>query len=360
MYFITLILTYYVVAHFHYVLSMGAVFALFAGFYYWTPKILGLIYNDFLGKIHFWTLFVGVSLLLHFNNILLFDQLNIEKFFFIDKKFISNFSNKNLLVLESEAQLKSVMPNGEKTHFKLYFNNIALSKRDIYKQLRNKSGIYLFINNITDDKYIGSSIVLSRRMTSHFYHGSIKVDQKDTKNILYRAMIKYKLENFSLAILEFCKSDVLEAAKLEQKWIDFYKPKYNILKIAGSSSGFRHSIETINKIKESFQGKNHPKFGSKLSIETKKAIAEGIKEFYRYHVHQAKGKKGVLSKQYGIGGKLVFCYSNNNKELFFPSINATKQYFKVRWSKIKNILDSNNYIIFNGEKWKFKSIPKKN
>jgi cytochrome c oxidase subunit 1 len=54
--------TYYVVAHFHYVLSMGAVFALFAGFYYWAPKILGRNYNDFLGKIHFWTLFVGVNL----------------------------------------------------------------------------------------------------------------------------------------------------------------------------------------------------------------------------------------------------------------------------------------------------------
>ena len=62
MYFIRLFLTYYVVAHFHYVLSMGAVFALFAGFYYWSPKILGLIYNDFLGKIHFWTLFIGVNL----------------------------------------------------------------------------------------------------------------------------------------------------------------------------------------------------------------------------------------------------------------------------------------------------------
>ena len=53
--------TYYVVAHFHYVLSMGAVFALFAGFYFWTPKILGKTYNESLGRIHFWTLFIGVN-----------------------------------------------------------------------------------------------------------------------------------------------------------------------------------------------------------------------------------------------------------------------------------------------------------
>ena len=54
--------TYYVVAHFHYVLSMGAVFALFSAWYFWVPKILGLDYNVLLGKVHFWILFLGVNL----------------------------------------------------------------------------------------------------------------------------------------------------------------------------------------------------------------------------------------------------------------------------------------------------------
>ncbi|WP_377889410.1 cytochrome c oxidase subunit I [Alkalihalobacillus sp. R86527] len=54
--------SYFVVAHFHYVIVGGVIFGLFAGFYYWWPKIFGTVLNEFLGKLHFWLFFIGFHL----------------------------------------------------------------------------------------------------------------------------------------------------------------------------------------------------------------------------------------------------------------------------------------------------------
>ncbi len=54
--------TYYVVAHFHYTMSMGALFGIFCAFYYWFGKMSGRVYSEFLGKLHFWLTFIGVNL----------------------------------------------------------------------------------------------------------------------------------------------------------------------------------------------------------------------------------------------------------------------------------------------------------
>jgi cytochrome c oxidase subunit I len=54
--------TYYIVAHFHYVLFGGALMGLFAGFYYWWPKVFGKMLNEKIGKIHFWVMLIGMHL----------------------------------------------------------------------------------------------------------------------------------------------------------------------------------------------------------------------------------------------------------------------------------------------------------
>lgn len=312
---------------------MGAVFALFAAWYFWIPKMIGVVYEFKLAKMHFWALFVGVNV----KGKMVFDS--------IGKRFVSNNSNN------PENNKDPFQHN----NFELNFDNIESNKRNISKNLKNKAGVYLFRNKITNDFYVGSSITLSKRMAVHFYNASSK---KDTNIILYRAMKKYELKNFSLHIIKFCFPDVFICSDLEQKWINKFKPRYNTLKIAGSSSGFRHSIETINKLKELFKKENHPKYGSVSSPETRQAISEGIKNFYRAHSHPSKGLKGKLSPQYGIGGQFVFLYNKTGKELIFPSINGARQHFKVRWTTIKNNLDKGNWVTLQGEEWVIQSVPR--
>jgi len=73
--------TYHVVAHFHYVSSLGAVFGIFAGSYYRLEKIIGLTYSETLGKIHFWITFIGANLTsgpMHFSGLISLAQIKFN------------------------------------------------------------------------------------------------------------------------------------------------------------------------------------------------------------------------------------------------------------------------------------------
>ena len=215
----------------------------------------------------------------------------------------------------------------------------------------------MLINRITGDTYVGSSVDLRDRMKRYIHETK---STKTTTIIIHRALRKYGLSNFSLIILTFCKSDVKTCLKLEQIALNLFKPVYNILTIAGSSQGFKHSAETIAKLKE-LSGENHPKYGTFHSEDSKKAISKSVKIYLDTFGHHNKGKTGELAPQYGIGGSLVYIYNADTIELVksFSSINAAQKFLRVRFDTVKSNLDTKipikgKYIT---EKWILTSKP---
>ena len=128
------------------------------------------------------------------------------------------------------------------------YSNADKDKSIIYEENKNKSGIYRWNNLITSKSYIGSSISLSNRFSNYYSLAYLKRRVGKGSSIIYNSLLKHGYNNFSLDILEYCESSVL--IKREQYYLDTLKPKYNILKIAGSSLGYKHSSDTLLKFKE--------------------------------------------------------------------------------------------------------------
>ena len=356
--------TYYVVAHFHYVLSMGAVFGLFSGFYYWTPKIVGKTYNEFLGNVHFWLLFIGVKgiiqilyyLIICIIMRLLSKSISINEIVDRDLKDIdSNDIDDLTLINKLNILPKLKAPNPNKGKNKIIYeklNNIQAeakfidikeSRSDILLNIKDKGGVYMFFNLINGNCYIGSSVNLARRFRIHLSSvGSVKLP-------LPLAINKYGLNNFVFLILQYCDRIEDVCLGLEQHYLDLFKPKYNILKIAGSSQGFKHSPETLAKLKIRYAGKLHPRFNTKVSEQQKMLTSIALKNYFAEHGH--KGKKDLLATQFFGSGTKIVMKSENGDILSFPSINATRKQFRVRFSTISLNVDQNKPILIKGVKW---------
>lgn len=191
------------------------------------------------------------------------------------------------------------------------YENAYYMKKDIINENIGKSGIYMWTNLLTGDIYIGQSGDLSKRFRKYFTLSYLKSKESF---IISRALIKYGYNNFSVSILEYCdKPDLLGR---EQYYLDKLDPQYNILKIAGSSLGYKHSQESKDKkskalkgvyvgIKSALFGRNHteetklkmslkrggkdnPLYGKTHSEETKELIRQ--KALNRKHLRETKDK----------------------------------------------------------------------
>ena len=377
--------TYYVVAHFHYVLSMGAVFGLFSGFYYWIPKIVGKTYNEFLGNIHFWILFIGVKgiiqILIYFLISIIFVNVgsilgNAYKFVFLLIKKSHNLLSKSISINELIVrELKDLdsndiddftlinklnelptpkAPNPKKGKNKIIFeklNNIQAeakfidikeSKSDILLNIKDKSGVYMFFNLINGNYYIGSSINLARRFRIHLNSiDSVKLP-------LPIAINKYGPNNFVFLILQYCDRIEDVCLGLEQHYLDLYKPKYNLLKIAGSSQGFKHSPETLAKLQNMYADKLYPKYKTKASEQQKMLTSISLNKYLVEHGYPNKDKKCLATE---VMSTKIIMKNENGELLSFPSINATRKHFRVRFSTISLNVDQNKPILIKGVKW---------
>ena len=136
---------------------------------------------------------------------------------------------------------------------------------DEKKSTYNFAGIYAIIHIASNRLYVGSSKDIERRWQQHRYRLNKNMHHS---RYLQHMWTKYGEASFAFTLLEFCQLEHL--LKREQYWIDYLKPVFNTLQIAGSPLGYKASDSSRQKMSESRKGR-------KLSLETKEKISKTMK-----------------------------------------------------------------------------------
>lgn len=145
-------------------------------------------------------------------------------------------------------------------------------KELIIRDNKNRVGIYRWVNLDSGKSYIGSSVNLSARFRQYFNYNHISYPKRNLR--IYKALLKYGYSGFRLEILEYCSLEVLLAR--EQFYFDTLNPEYNILKIAGSPLGYRHSEASKKLI--SIASKNRKVLESTRDIKREILLGKSLKK----------------------------------------------------------------------------------
>ena len=225
------------------------------------------------------------------------------------------------------------------------YENFKEDRVNIVKEEKGRSGVYLLINKVNNQTYVGSSTNLASRMRNYLNKAFLKSKQNINMPII-KALLKYDYVNFSLWILEYVEPAFLTAR--ETFYITHVMPYYNVLKEGYSSLGYKHTEETKKLLSELAKNRVH-------SDETKGLIARVVtgenNPFYnRNHSIESKLRMIEANSAYP-----VYLY-NSFKELLviFPSVKTLAKIIKSNhYILVKNIQEQT---IFRGE-WYIQNIP---
>jgi hypothetical protein len=161
------------------------------------------------------------------------------------------------------------------------YPNAEADKAKIFKENKNKSGIYMWINRNNGKEYIGSAMNLSERLSFYYSFKAMENYLKKNKSYIYNAILKQGHSNFSLIIIEYCDKE--KCLKREGYYQQTLNPEYNLAKEPGAPmSGRKHLEETKTIMSEAKKGENNYNFGRTFSDETKQIMSDVAKKNWSF------------------------------------------------------------------------------
>nr|YP_010044461.1 hypothetical protein J6816_mgp30 [Tolypocladium guangdongense]QPF24406.1 hypothetical protein [Tolypocladium guangdongense] len=225
------------------------------------------------------------------------------------------------------------------------YSNAFLNKNAILLDNKGKSGIYRWINKLNSNSYVGSGLNLSKRVGEYYKESELKINPRP----IHAALLKHGYTNFTLEILEYCKSD--ELIEREQYYLDFLNPEYNILKHAYSLLGFKHSAENIAKFKLKTISEEHKNLlssvhsGKEVSQEVRDKLSLATTNYKNNNPLSPEALANITAKtteREGVSVRLL--NTQTNEILDFPTLTKAAEYLGIKRQAIRNAINRGSLV----------------